>query len=117
MSSLTLKALLKERSDTLYHDPVFMTFVEDHVPNLRASSSTRIVDIEPAQALKYQGDMYGLFTEYQIPQTLHYATLKINGFNSPIQVVPGIISRLMVPDPNEFRKLFLLWKSHNATRK
>lgn len=117
MSNLTLQALLKDKAQSRYNDPEFMTFIDDYVPRMRNSSTTSIVGVEPAQALKYQGDLFGLFTQVQIPFFMHFAVMKLNGFDSPIQYQKELISQLLVPDEGQFKKLFNLWRAHNATRK
>lgn len=117
MSSLSLKALLKDKADSQYNDPSFLTFVNDHVPYLLASVSTKTIAVDPSQALKYKGDLYGLLAELQIPYFMHYAVMKMNGFSSPTQAREEIISQIKAPEVAEFRKLHNLWRAHNATRK
>lgn len=117
MSNLTLKARLQDKASSLYNDPGFMTFVDDHVVKLRTSTSTNIVPVEPATALKYQGDLHGLFAEVGVPYFMNFAVMKMNGFDSPTQIQTTLINQLLVPDPTEFKKLFNLWRSHSAVRK
>ncbi len=117
MTNLTLKSLLEEQATSLYYDPGFMTFIDDHLPTLRRSTSTRVVEVEPSQALKYRGDLFGLLDELGIPPYAKYTIMKMNDYKSPTEIKEALLNTLMIPDVMELRKLFNLWRAHNATRK
>lgn len=117
MSNLTLQALLKDRADSPYNDPDFMTFLDDHLERLRNSTNSVVVSVEPSTALKYKGDLFGLFKELGFSYPVYYVTMKMNNFTSPTPIQTDIIASLLVPDLGEVRKLYNLWRAHAAIRK
>ena len=43
--------------------------------------------------------------------------MKMNDYKSPTEIKEALLSTLLIPDVMELRKLFNLWRAHNATRK
>lgn len=87
-----------------YYTSVARNVLEDFMSDLRASSSTQEIIIEPGIALRYEFDFYGLLTELKIPANLHWITMRVNKYNSPMEYqrkngsVDGMVSILL---PNE----------------
>ncbi len=117
MTAVTLRQQLSEVATSLYNDPSYMTFIDDHVEQLRRDPQTATTVPEPAALLKYQCDFYGLLGHLQVPSYLHYTVMKINGITSPTTVQEADMSKILIPDVNRIKMLFNLWKAHHKTRK
>ena len=40
---------------------------------------------DPAKGYKYEGDLYGLLNYLNVPIHLHYLTMRINGYDTPME--------------------------------
>jgi hypothetical protein len=59
--------------------------LEIHMHYLRNHPATRQFAVEEVEAQKYEGDMYGLLLQYNIPIDLHWLSMRVSGFTHPNQ--------------------------------
>jgi len=71
---------------------------------LRTHATTRIVDVTPMQAHRYEFDLIGLLNELTISPYLHWIVARMNHFNT-LNEVPAEMTKLLIPDPKEISKL------------
>lgn len=62
----------------IYHNPELRTALEYHIPYLRMSEKSSVIEIDPATALKYKGDLDGLLVSLGIPPKYHWAIMRVN---------------------------------------
>jgi hypothetical protein len=87
------------------YDETFRSVLEDHMSYLKRHPQTERVDIQNHIANKHHGDFIGVMQWYDIPPSLHWIVMRVNGFSSPMQyssdmttmLVPsnGIIDRIV----------------------
>jgi hypothetical protein len=73
----------------LYYQPSIVNVLEDFISALLASNSTQPVVVQPAQALEYEGNFYGLLTLLNYPPRYHHVILRMNGMTSPWEYSRG----------------------------
>lgn len=66
-----------------WDDPYLMNILQLHLDYVNNRYNFNVVSTLPITALKYQGNLYGLFTELNIPASQHKFMAYINGYNNP----------------------------------
>lgn len=100
----TIDYLMLSEGANVYYTDGFRNVLEAHMTYLRSHPSTRVLDVTPKQAEKYEYDLIGLLNELQIPVHLHWVVARVNNFNS-LNEVPADLVRLLTPDPKEITQL------------
>lgn len=100
-------------SANIFYDPTFRNVLEDHMSFLRADSRTKQLNIEPEQAYRFEGDLFGLLAYYKLPAYMHWVTMRMNQMSSP-QDAGRDITLLVFPDE---RTLSQIRQSHMTTRR
>lgn len=81
--SLTVQAVQADMGDALYYQPAWHLVVETHLPNLRVNAATTILNVDPHDGYKYQGDLYSLLQAYNVPYNYMYIVMRMNSMYSP----------------------------------
>ena len=81
----------------IYYDIAFRNILEDHVTFLRNNKETVTIMIEPAYAYKYEGDLFGLLSKYNIDFELHWIIMRVNKMVSPTETT-DMLSSLLIPN-------------------
>lgn len=97
--SLSVSNLQQSLGNSDYHSTAFRNVLEDHLYYLRADGSVRMIDVSPHIQSKYRGDFYGMLTELDIRSHLHWITMRVNGFHSPLEWDKED-GYLLIPDEN-----------------
>lgn len=67
----------------IYYDPSFRAMLEDHMTFLRNHSETQTIEISDHDAYKWEGDLSGLLSKYNVDRSLHWVVMRMNNFVSP----------------------------------
>lgn len=97
----------------IYYSDTFRRVLEDHLTYLQTHPSTRQIAIDPEQAYRFEGDLWGLMSHYNVPMHLHYLVMRMNGLSSPQDSSVGI-TFLLVPNPNVVNQIRT---SHMSSRR
>lgn len=100
----TIDSLMIQEGANIYYTDGLRNVIEDHMTYLRTHPTTRVIDVTPKQAERFEYDLIGLLNELQIPMYLHWVVARANNFNS-LNEVPSDLVRLLAPDPKEVAKL------------
>ncbi|MNU19683.1 hypothetical protein D3C71_79160 [compost metagenome] len=109
---MTINDLAFDEGATVYYDDGFRNVIEDHMTILRARSDSMTKMVEPGRAYKYEADYYGLLQFLEVPTALHWVTLRMNGYTSPMQY-DGVGVTVLVPNPDVIEQMR---SSHMSTR-
>lgn len=104
--------MVQPGSDVFYTDGL-RNVLEDHMTYLRTHASTRVLDVTPMQAHRYEFDLIGLLNELGIPPQLHWVVARMNHFNG-FQEVPEDLVKLLVPDDKEIAKLQQIYNTTSS---
>lgn len=108
-----IDSLMSDQGADVYYSDGFRNVLEDHMTYLRTHQLTRVLDVTPKQAERFEYDLIGLLNELEVPVTLHWIVARMNHFDS-IHEVPADLGSLLAPDPKEISKLL---QSYNTTNK
>lgn len=109
---MSIDELAFDEGAPVYYDDGFRNVIEDHMSLLRARGDTKTKLVEPGRAYKYEADFYGLLQFLDVPTALHWTVLRMNGYTSPMQYRPEVLS-ILVPNPDVIEQMR---SSHMSTR-
>lgn len=107
---MPIDSLMLPEGASVYYTDGFRSVIEDHMTYLKTHPLTRIIDVTPKQAERFEFDLIGLLHELQIPTHLHWVVARVNGFNSFTEV-PAELTSLLSPDPKEVAKLQQIYQT------
>ncbi len=92
-------------SDTadLYYTNAWFTQIEAHLPYLRSSPRTKIVDVPPDVADRHSTNPTGLLDELGYPRHMHQVIVRLNAWNNPVGM--DLPLRILIPDLSEVEKI------------
>lgn len=96
----------------VYYTDEFMTMMEPHIGLLITNENSHIRPVEPALALQYANDFYGLLLTIGIPFQYHWTIMRCNGYTSPL-AYKGDVTQLIIPPITEIDQLQQIWSSNN----
>lgn len=99
----SINAMVQPGPDIYYSD-TFHRVLEDHMTYLRNLASTRKMEVEPIDVIRYQADFYGLLSKLGIALHLHWIVLRMTGLTSPSKI-PDNLEVILVPDDTEITRL------------
>lgn len=111
--AMTIEKLLAEAGPVIDYDDGFRAVLEDHMTYLRNSSSTTPIMVKPGEAYKYEADLFGLLSHLNIPQNLHWVTMRVNDMTSPTHAKADI-QTLLIPSETVIGQIR---QTHQTTHK
>lgn len=97
---------------SVYYSDEFRTHLEDHITYLKNSNEISILNIEPAMAYKYEGDLFGLLYHYNIVFEYHWIVMRVNNFTNPNQNKATLTS-LYVPNRSIIERIKNVYMTKN----
>lgn len=91
----------------------FRDSVESVLSIIKANQSNRLVQIEPGDAYKYEYDFYGLLAHLGIPPSLHWATLRVNGYRDPRDYLVNH-DQIIIPTEDDLIYVRRMYKSRKG---
>ena len=114
--ALSLTSTMVGTGNALYYTDAWMNTMEQHMRYLREHPDTTVIDIDPHDALKYEGDLWSLLREQAIPLEYTWLIARMNDLASP-SANDATLRHLLVPSMtiiNELRAIFqTLYKKLN----
>jgi hypothetical protein len=110
---MQIDSLAYAQGPSIYYDDAFRSVLEDHISFLKTHPKTNVVSVQPHDAYKYEGDLYGLFANMNIPAHYHWIVMRTNGFRSPFDGSENML-QILVPSTDVIDKIR---QSHSAKRK
>lgn len=96
----------------LYYSEAWMRMIESHMTYLRTVSVNNVVDVEPHQAYKYEGDLYGLLNHLKVQPQYHWLTMRLNDMSSPSELTSET-KTLILPNFDVIEKLRQVFQTTN----
>lgn len=81
--TFSINSLAVGESYSFYYTKEIKNLLESHLEFLKNHPESRVVQITPNIAYKYEGDFYGLLMTLRIPQQYHWITMRMNDLTSP----------------------------------
>lgn len=101
--------------DPVWYTDAFRNVLEDHLTYLRNNKTTQLQQVEPNLVIKFQFDMFSLFRFYRLQDYLHWITMRMNGYLSPIDNFSEMTS-FIVPDETTINQILQHYNSRNRKR-
>jgi hypothetical protein len=111
----TISELMVPSGPDVYYDERFRNMFEDHIEFVRRHETTDTVEISPADAYSYEGDLYGLLHKYGSPRELHWVIMRVNGYSSPMEYVHEHTS-LILPSKTVIDDLVRVFRVNHRIR-
>lgn len=102
--SQPILGLMKNSGPALYYDRLCRLTFESHMMYLRQNVGTTWIAVDPAKALKYQGDLAGFLSSLSWEPQYHWVIMRMNNKNNPTQFGPDDVT-LMMPAPSVLRQI------------
>lgn len=84
----------------IFYDPGFRAVLESHLPTILAGAKGTFKAVDPLLTYKYEGDLFGLFDQLNIPKQYHHITMLANRIDTTTNFVIKN-NMVFVPDPGE----------------
>lgn len=101
MSMLTF---LPSESNPVFFTENFRNVLETYVPTLRMSRESYTVKVDPADSIKYKGDLDGYLYSLSIPSFMHWITCRVNGMKSSLDFNPDY-EYIIIPNQVELEQI------------
>ena len=96
--STSINSLDIHRGMDVSYRSSFKRMVEEHLDHIRLEGHSDVFHVETGMQVRRECDFYGLLNELGVDPWLHYVTLRINGFDSPLEYKPFPGQVLVGPD-------------------
>lgn len=94
---MIIDALSIPDGPNIYYETSFRNVLEDHMTLLRNHPATTTITVEPLKAYKYEFDLFGLLSTYNVPVHLRWLVMRLNNMVVPTDATRDI-EILLVPD-------------------
>ena len=85
--SMPIQALMNSDGSKLFYDPGFCRLLETYIHTILNRPDNELLEVEGADAYRYEGDFFGLLTYHGISPELHWFILRLNGLNTPLDYI------------------------------
>lgn len=94
---MQISSLATNEGAAIYYSTELRNIFEDHLSYFRNNNEFTILNIEPAIAYKYEGDLFGLLSYYNVPFEYHWLVMRINKMNNPNQN-SSTLNNVLIPN-------------------
>lgn len=111
--TMSVNAKMASEGDAVYYSAGWKLTVETHLNYIKEVSANNVVGIIPADAYKYEADLFGLLQKLRVETRYHWVVMRLNDMTSPNQFR---VDRtfLLLPD---YQVLERLRQVHQTTSK
>jgi len=88
----------------------FSNYFKLHLDYINKTNGFQVVNVEDIIAYRYQGNLYGLFKEINIPIFLHEYTAYINGYMNPVDY-DGTQTMIKIINQDDYDRLQALFST------
>ena len=110
--AMPIHQLASPSGAALYYDANFRTTLESHLDYLKNHPETRLIQLDPHDAYKYEFDLCGLLSKLGLPQQYHWVVMRVNEMVSPQQLTEET-TRIKIPSINVIENIKLLYTTAN----
>lgn len=101
--ALSISSLMVNSGPEIYYTEKWFRQLEDHIPQLRSSRQTQIVEVQPHIAHRNRGNIAGLLLDLNIPTDRHYTVARVNLWERNEDIVD--IRMVLIPAETEIDRL------------
>ena len=109
--AMPVNSMMASEGPDVYYEPAFRQMLESHMAYLRGLPDNRVIEVEPHAAYKYEGDLAGLLSFYQVPNHLHWVVMRLNNLYSMTDVSQDLKWFLMM-DPKYVEALNSVYRAN-----
>jgi hypothetical protein len=95
-NEMQLDNLMVSPGSDIYYDDKFRATLESFMTFFRTDSSTSVKLIPPMDAYKFEFDLSGLLSNYNIPVYMHWIIMRVNKMTNPSDLTKETNS-LLIP--------------------
>jgi len=110
---MSVNDLMIASGPSIYYTDAFRHVLEDHLSLLSRDASTRVYQIDPSAAYKYEHDLFGFLSMIGVPAHAHWLVMRLNKMTSPDEFTLAT-PNLLLPDLGVVEKMR---QSHMSSRK
>lgn len=103
MASPILDSMRRE-GPAIFYDDGFRNMIEMHIPWLLSRPNTRMISVEPANAMRNEFDFFSFLNELNIDVHLHWIYMRLNGYVTP-EEFRSDVTAIFVPDLTDIENL------------
>jgi len=85
MLQMPHQSFLPLPSQPMYYEDDFRRVLEDHLFYIRSAADTKVVQIDPGLAWRFEYDFYAFLRYQSVPSHLHWLIMRLTGMYSPDQ--------------------------------
>lgn len=111
--SMPIQDLLTNQVAQVYCDQGFRDTVESVLSIIKANPNNRTVAVESGKAYKYEYDFYGLLSSLGVPTSLHWLTLRVNGYRDPRDFEHSH-TQLIIPTEDDLNYIRRMYKTRKG---
>ncbi len=93
--AMPINALMMTEGETVFYEDDFRRMLETHLIWMK-NQSAEMITVDPHDALKYKGDLFGLLIKMGYAPQYHYAIMILNEISGP-QSNTESLRQLLVP--------------------
>ena len=112
--TMPIQELMTNTVAQVYCDQAFRDTVESVLNIIKVNPNNRTMGIEPGIAYKYEFDFYGLLSHLKIPTSMHWLTLRVNGYRDPRDYVHTHVE-LVIPSEDDLTYVRRMYKTRKGT--
>lgn len=110
--AITLNRLSMKPEEPMFYNQLFRRHLESYMSWFRKHPETDTLPVDPHDLYKYEGDLYGLFSEMGIDPEYHWLVARVNDLHRAGDVRETMTS-LMVPDAGVVGRIKEMYKTQN----
>lgn len=93
-----------------FYEADWRLVIESHLVWLINNAKEERLNINPHMGWKYEGDFYGMLTEANVPNHLHYVILRMNGLFNPVEY-DGTLLTILLPNEKLISNLSAMYQT------
>ena len=112
---MTLDDQMPSSGPDIFYSREFRIVIEDHLSILKNTLNSKTIIIKNADAFKYEGDLYGLLSNYAVPIQYHWIAMRMNNYTSPTQFTKEV-GILLVPIETTIERIKSVFNTQNKIK-
>lgn len=108
--SVSIHQKMFDPRDDIYYNTEFRRFLETYMHYIRDHKQTKVEDIDPHDAYKYEGDFYGLLQKIGVQPNIHWLVMRVNDLTNPNEAGEKT-TRILLPDEALLSRLSQIFQS------
>lgn len=85
--SMSVLSMQRGRSQSIVDTDKFRSVIEDHLHYIKSNAISEVVETTGRQSEKFSLDFTGLLIELNVPEDMHWVTMRVNGLHSPADYI------------------------------